>query len=80
MGEVLRLAAKVAFKQILPTAEDVLPPAQLGVGVKDAVTHVAQAVRCAHDLCSADPASGILQIDVSNAFNVIGRTAILDSV
>ena len=82
VGEVLRrLVAKVAFRQILPKAQEILPPpTQLGVGVKDAVAHVAHAVRCAHDLCVADTASGILQIDVSNAFNCISRTAILDRV
>ena len=81
VGEVLRrLVAKLAFKQVLPKVQEALPPVQVGVGVKDAVTHVAAAVRCAHDTCVADHASGILQIDVTNAFNSISRAAILDSV
>ena len=75
-----RLVAKVAFKQVLPKAREILTPTQVGVGVEDAVTHVAQAVRCAHDVCVPDPSSCILQIDVSNAFNTISRAAILDSV
>ena len=49
-------------------------------GFKDAVIHIAAAVRSAHDTCSADLASGIRQIDVSNAFNTISRTAILGTV
>ena len=75
-----RLVAKVAFKHVLPQVQESLTPTQVGVGVKDAVTHVALAVRCAHDACVVDPTSGILQIDVRNAFNSISRVAILDSV
>ena len=61
-----RLVAKVAFELVLPRAQELLPPTQFGV-----VAHIASAVRCAHDLCVADPGSGILQIDVSNAFNTM---------
>ena len=75
-----RLVAKVAFKQVLPRAQELPPPSQFGVGTKDAVTHIASAVRCAHDMCVADSSAGILQIDVSNAFNTISRAAILESV
>ena len=51
VGEVLRrLVAKVAFKKVLP-------PTQTGVGMKDAVAHVALAVRCSHGTCLADPDS-----------------------
>ena len=72
--------AEVAFKEVLSKTQELLPPTQLVVGVKDAVTHIALAVLCAHDSCVANPDSGILQIDVSNAFNTISRRAILDSV
>ena len=51
VGEVLRrLVAKVAFRQVLPKAQEILPPSQVGVGVKDAVAHVAFAVQCAHNV------------------------------
>ena len=70
----------LAFKQVLPQALEHLPPAQVGVGVRDAVSHVANAVRCAHQTCMVDAESGILQIDVSNAFNSISRPEILRNV
>ena len=81
VGEVLRrLVAKVALHQVLPEAQERLQPTQVGVGVKDAVTHVAFAVRCAHQLCMKELPSGILQIDVANAFNCISRQEILTNV
>ena len=81
VGEVLRrLVAKVAFRQTLPDAQNILPPIQVGVGVAEAVSHVAFAVHSARQACLADASSGILQIDVSNAFNTLSRHEILDNV
>ena len=59
VGDVLRrLMAKIAFNQALPRAPELLPPTQVGVGVKEATPHVAApAFRIA-----------ILHIDVSSAF------------
>ena len=45
-----RLVAKVALKQVLPQAQGLLRTTQIGVGAKDAVTHIAAEVRCAHDV------------------------------
>ena len=70
VGEVLRrLVAKVAFRQILPDVQGIFPPTQVGVGVTEAVSHVAFAAHSAHQACLKDASFGILQIDVSNAFN-----------
>ena len=81
VGEVLsRLGAKVALHQIMPVIQEKMPPLQLGVAVSDSVAHLTHAVRCAHQLCLENSSAGILQVDISNAFNTIQRQAILDSV
>ena len=78
VGEVLRrLVAKLVLKQAMPDIQQFFPPLQLGVGVSDAVTHLVHMVRAAHDACLADHTKGVLQIDISNAFNTVSRGAVI---
>ena len=46
----------------------------------EAVAHVAFAAHSAHQACLKDASFGILQIDVSNAFNTLSRHEILSNV
>ena len=78
VGEVLRrMVAKTVLKRVVPDIQHLFPPVQVGVGV-DAVTHLIHLARTVHSACLADTSLGVLQIDISNAFKTISRSAILD--
>ena len=79
VGEVLRrLVAKIVLKQAMPDIQQLFPPVQVGVGVSDAVTHLIHLGRAAHYACGADASLGVLQVDISNVFNTVSRSVILD--
>ena len=61
-------------------AKEVLEPVQLGVGVKDATAHIAIAMSRLLPKILASPSVGILQLDISNAFNTVSRACILCQV
>ena len=54
-----------------------LPPLQLGVGVRGGAECIGHALRAAlHD----DPATAVVQLDFTNAFNSVSRQAVLHAV
>ena len=81
VGEVLRqLTAKLAMAQLKSSIPKVLLPLQCGVAVKDAVSMVAHTLRLSVRAAAIDQKLGALQIDISNAFNEVSRSAILSFV
>ena len=77
-GEVLCRFVEVAILQkVLPEVADHLLPLQVGVNLRDAATHVAQACSQALPLVAGCHGFGLLQIDMANAFNTVSREAIL---
>ena len=77
-GEVLCRFVEVAILQkVLPEVADHLLPLQVGVNLRDAATHVAQACSQALPLVAGRHGFGLLQIDMANAFNTVSREAIL---
>ena len=70
----------MALHQILLQIQQKLPPLQLGVAVSDLMAHLTHSVRCAHQLCLDNSNVGILQIDISNAFNTLQRETILNHI
>ena len=80
-GETLRrVLEQVILRAILPKAKEFLEPAQLGVGVKDATAHIAIAMSRVLPKILAAPSLGILQVDISNAFNTVSRACIIRQV
>ena len=73
-GEVLRgLVEQVILRKHLSTAQKYLQSEQVGVGIKDAATYTAIAYSKLIPKLLAEPQTGLLQIDLKNAFNSVHR-------
>ena len=80
-GETLRrVLEQVILRAVLPKAKEFLEPVQLGVGVKDATAHNAVAMSRVLPKVLSSPSLGILQVDISNAFNTVSRACIIRQV
>ena len=80
-GEVLRrVVEQVILRKHLAGVKDYLAPEQVGVGIKDAATQTA--IGCAQLMPKLlqDQRTGLLQIDLKNAFNSVFRAAVLRQV
>ena len=81
VGEVLRrLVGKFLLGSCMTATRKYLPPLQCGVGVPDAVPHIIHSMRQAYRKCTQDSTMGILQVDVTNAFNTLCRTSVLQTI
>ena len=72
--------AKVALKSLKKEISEAMEPHQFGVGCPDACLRISKAVWRCYKMAQEDHELGILQIDMSNAFNSLSRTAILEYV
>ena len=82
MGEVLRqLVSKCLSSVVVPSVLDVLPPHQVGVGVRagaEAVVHSLNLVRSLPDI--PDSSKWVLLLNFKNAFNSIDRTVMFKEI
>ena len=82
VGEVLRrLTSKCVTRAVLPEANNILSPLQVGVGLPGGCEAIVHSVVDVLDDHSIPPDhKHILMVDFSNAFNSVSRKAIFDEV
>lgn len=77
----LRIAGRLANKLVLPVVTKYLTPLQFGIGVPggtEIVSHITNLLMTAHH--TTRPDIGVATLDISNAFNTIGRKCIYQQV
>ena len=80
-GEVLRKEVEqVILRKHLPAVKPHLEPEQVGVGIKDAATHTANACSQLLPKIAQEARLGLLPIDLKNVFNSVFRAALLREV
>ena len=68
------------MRRVQSEMEALLAPFQLGVGTPDGATSIIHATRNLLDQADLDPSVCCLQVDFSNAFNLVDRNIMLQAV
>jgi hypothetical protein len=76
----VRIAARLANRAVVPAIANFLSPTQFGIGVPGGTEIVAHLSNLLLRSNSGNPAYGIATLDISNAFNSIGRNCIWHSI
>ena len=77
-GETLRrLVAKCVLKKVQDKFKAIVTPLQCGVAVPDANNSISFTMLRYYEMLVKEPQLGLMQLDLSNAFNSVDRSAIL---
>ena len=76
-GETLRrLVAKCVLKKVQDKFKAIVTPLQCGVAVPDAINSISFTMLRYYEMLVKEPQLGLMQLDLSNAFNSVDRSAI----
>ena len=77
-GETLRrLVAKCVLKKVQDKFKAIVTALQCGVAVPDAINSISFTMLRYYEMLVKEPQLGLMQLDLSNAFNSVDRSAIL---
>ena len=64
------------LKKVQDKFKAIVTPLQCGVAVPDAINSISFTMLCYYEMLVKEPQLGLMQLDLSNAFNSVDRSAI----